>query len=232
MTTNNYDTCIEMEDCELACYYDGDLASMDWRDNFKVIQHDGYRSTAIYLYTGMDEMELPRYASELIDLSEVTEKEAREFCRQYFNGSFADCVRWKMYVADTWKDAAIELLDKMDLAHVITDGIPDIGEPLFNVVSIRGYSQGDYALVLYQHEESGFLSDEETARKVFQNLCFDAPVCCRLTVDGEEHFLDHYLSDSYEWDKDEVLEGAKKQGLSEAVLEWLGANLPEHPDYI
>ena len=229
---NNYDNNATMENCELACFLDTSVSQMDFDDNFKIIEHSSYSKTCLAFYMGPEDKQGPDTVSACYDLSKCTRKDYRAFCIAQSNLDTLDVIRERIAHFYSWEECALELMDcDLSVYDCCLNEFPDINNAqlLYNVVSIQGYSQGDYALVIYQIEE-GFLSNEGQARKVFCNLFYDAPVYCRLTVDGEEVFLEEGLKDTYVYDEGEILEYAKKQGLSEEVLSWLENSLPEHPE--
>ena len=104
---------------------------------------------------------------------------------------------------------------------------------LYNRVRVTGYSQGDVVDVIYKMEKSGYLSEDngDKASKVFEDYIYRAPLYCDLTVDDEEYSLHEEMKNLYEYDATELVEIAKKKGLSEKVLEWLTENLPTEPNH-
>ena len=234
MNINNFDSCSHMENCELSCFYDTERSRDDFEDSFEVIQHSNRQfATAVYFFQG--DKDCPSDVLDCLDLSEVEESDAREWIlasTQRDTCATQEIIEEKNSYHDSWIDFLKEILRETPLVTYTVNGFPNIGKLLVESVSIRGYSQGDYAVVLYFPEDEGFLSNPSKAKKVFEDLCYNTPIYCRLVVDGEEYFLDEGLSNIYSFERDEIMEYAKKQGLSEKVLEWLLDNLPETPDYI
>ena len=75
----------------------------------------------------------------------------------------------------------------------------------------------------------------------FENLAFRCPVYARLEIEGNEFYIDEYLSDLYQWEKDQVLKGLSKdenftneytKDQQTYILEWLDENLQTDLDYI
>lgn len=99
-------------------------------------------------------------------------------------------------------------------------------------VAIRGFCQGDYAEIIVPTNLSfkrGF--DFQT---YFENLFYRAPVYARIEIDGEEYYLDEYLSDLYQWDRAEVITGFEKNfnhDKKDIVMKWLEENLPMDLSY-
>lgn len=231
MNKTNYTTNPTMEDMELSCFFDNDMARMDFETMFSVIQHDGYSTTAVHALRD-DEENAPVDLSECYDLSKTTEKQFRQFCwSRYDGGSMRECIEDKQREGHTWRDFALSILDhEIGLPDAARDGFPEIGDLIWNSVSVTGYCQGDYAIVLYKMDEG--TADEGKMKDHFQKLLYSSPVYCSLEVDGEIIHLSEGLSDSYDYEKDELLEYAKSEGLSPEALQWLSENLPDYPDHI
>jgi len=263
---NNYDTSSTMEDCELCLMLDCEQARYDFEDCFEIMQHEGNRTSALYFYADCgNSKEKPDCASECYDFSECSEKDFRAFvwdtqCAQAdYRASYyktydpvssyenaRNMVDEMMTTHDTWKDYAISIIDDEDISiYIRDDHFPDIDNSKLVVewLSVRGYSQGDYAdIILWESSIWKSFNPENkeplprdkilsTMRSHFENLVFNQPIYCRLEVDGEEFYFDQKIKDVYEWDTDEIIEIARtKFKLSEPVLKWLEENLPDHPE--
>lgn len=100
-------------------------------------------------------------------------------------------------------------------------------------VSIRGYSQGDYAEIIIP-TNLGFKRGFDF-KSYFTNLFYDAPIYAKLDIDDNEFCFDEYLTDQYRYDKDEFLAIAEKHikhNKKAVIIEWLTANLPENLEYV
>jgi hypothetical protein len=99
------------------------------------------------------------------------------------------------------------------------------------VVSIVGHSQGDYSAVIVPTNlgyERGFNFEE-----YFTNLFYNCPLYCRITVDGEEYYLDEELGYDYDTDKiEEVAFKLIKHDRKDEIISWLSAHLPNQPKYL
>lgn len=88
----------------------------------------------------------------------------------------------------------------------------------------RGYSQGDRLDVIYK---TGSFTEI-----MIDHLLWDAPVYCRITINDDEYYIDEYMKDQYEYDKDEALEICKKIIPDfEKYQDEIEKALPEHPKY-
>lgn len=115
----------------------------------------------------------------------------------------------------------------------------------FDIVISRGYSQGDYKEVIVPHKLWECLgvkrpkNVQDSLGSHIDHLLWDAPIYCRLTVNGEEYYIDQYLKDLYLWDKSEVIEIVKNQLTSDNlpessviyICDWLASNVKTDIDY-
>lgn len=103
--------------------------------------------------------------------------------------------------------------------------------PKFDVVSVCGYSQGDYCEVIVPE---GASANYDT----LQNLIYGTIALCKIVIDGEEYYLDEGLSNLYDYDKNEIVEYAAevlKEFEDEKrmyILQWLEENLTDDPPYV
>jgi len=225
---NNFNTCDNMPNIETRIFYDSDRAQDDFQENFSRIDSGQFWRSSFLFYTNCGQNEAPSYVSDLFDFSEATEKDFRAFVLEQGGPvkTIKNMIQEKRDSFGTWKDFAFEILDDDGLAGAMRDGLPDINnaEHLYAVTSAQGYSQGDYAEILY------LISDRFAGFDGCMNsLIFDAPICARVEIEGVgEYYLGEYLSDFYIWDREQVLEGLKKEDLPEKVFEWLSENMPEN----
>lgn len=241
---NNYTTNPTMEDIDFNVFCDSSLARDEWKENFETLdKRDNW-----YFYTQCGEQGKPSYPSELFDFSNCSRKDFRQMCRDNFCTVFsfggARNMTDREFVAEmiyhgSWKDYLIHLLDSEigDFKEVVEDFQPcDSVKVLFNCVSIRGYSQSDWAYVVYYTDDTNgeecYLhpKNKSSAASIFTNYFYDQRVEFRLTIDGDEHFFEG-AKDCYRWDKDEAIEWVKTLDISENAKEWITENLPECPDY-
>lgn len=119
--------------------------------------------------------------------------------------------------------------------------------------TISGYSQGE-VIKVWQ------VGSDIYSKQYLQNLFFDTPITCRLTISKieeslflheskteelDEFYLEDLLTDYYTWDKDQIIDGFRlanvgyceefqnKYGvnLEEKIKEYLKENLPKELDY-
>lgn len=234
----NYDISTTGTDCELLCMLDGDASRWNWEENFELLETRG-RNDSYYFYTDCTNEKKPDCPSSCIDWTGCTEKDCRAFCMDQtaydektnpYGYTVRDCIETKRNQFEDWKAYAQSLVNEGTFSEYMQDGFPDIQgtKMLYNVASIRGYSQGDYATILYRLDDS---YDQIGFRDMFTHYFYDAPICCRLTVNGEEYDLAEGLADLYDWNADKVKEYAGTLGLPQIALDFLADNLPDFPEY-
>jgi hypothetical protein len=104
-------------------------------------------------------------------------------------------------------------------------------KPLFDVVEVVGYSQGDRASVIVPNT----MRDIGELRDYFTNLFYSSPVYCKLLIDGSELFLDEGLADLYDYDKKLIMDYANKSidhKYKNIIINWLDEYLSNSvPEY-
>jgi len=231
---NNYNTNLEMEDIELHVSYDSLMAQDEFRNCFERL------SDNFYFFCDYGNDEKPDSVTDCFDLSACTEKDFRSFAlsQDVFANMFSrepmtdrDKIREKVQTGLTWKDYVLEeLLPVYTWKEVAKEGLPEISnaKALYDICSVTGFCQGDFAMVLYK-----VYNPESNMYKHFENLLFSQPIYARLTVDGDEYYIEEAFDSNYDWDKDVAFEWIKAnvKYLSEKALEWIEENLPEYPEY-
>lgn len=92
-------------------------------------------------------------------------------------------------------------------------------------VKSRGYSQGDACIVICRDGDSTSEID---------NMLWDAPVTCIVTVDGDQYYVDSEMKDRYSYSKEEAVNIMKKllgDKWDAEIADYLNENMPENPDY-
>jgi hypothetical protein len=137
--------------------------------------------------------------------------------KQYFNKLLHNCNKNEL------KELISDFLESDQLLDLFMTNL----YPLFNIVSIRGYSQGDYTEIIIP-PNLGYKVTEE----YLTNLFYDQPFYCDLSIDNEDNsfrFYD-YLNSLYNYDKKELLEIADREienDKKEIIMAFLKENLPD-----
>lgn len=231
MQVDNYDQSSTGHNIELSAFYDSYVARMDFEDNFEHIGNHS-RYGGFYWFNGGDDKPVPGSVADCLDLSEVTEREARAFAIEYLSNEYytaRDIIEDKRRYDQTWVEYATDyVLNEMDLQEYMRDEPALIGEHRFNIVSATGYSQGDYALIMFDTDGWG---EDVNWSDMFERYLYRSPVYAHLEIDGEGWYLDEALSDNYAWDADEVREFIKGLDIEEEAKRQAIELIPEDIDY-
>ena len=180
-------------------------------------------------------------------LLKMTKDDLKMLCRQL------DLIDWSARYEDYVKADFVDLLLSVDNGYYYAIAIEKkfICECDFIVM---GYCQRDFIKVWQ-------VGGDVYSKEYLQNLFFDTPITCRLTIskieeslflhDSEteeldEFYLEDLLTDNYIWDKDQIIDGFRlanvgyckefydKYGvnLEEKIKEYLKENLPTDLDHM
>ncbi len=230
---NNFNQSSNGVNLELSCSHDSDLARMWFEDNFKIIRHGGYQTTALLQYTeggGFSDFE------PCICIAENNIKEVMKgYIKHHYNNDARAFIEDFNHCFGSVREATVgDVVDFWD--NVIGDNddeklefLANYGEPNYVKVS-AGPSRGDYCEIIVPKGSYAFEHDNLD----FDNMVYSSPLHIRLTVNGEEYYIDSELKDAYDYDTTEVLEIADKlldghKGKA-YILTWLGDNLPQYPE--
>lgn len=244
MYKNNFDKSSTGTDIEVYCAYDWDVACMDFKENFKILQHESYHKTCKAFYTGQE-----LDPDSITFTIKGTVKEMRRFAK-------AECYWLESREVNKLNKAGLideinELLARSEVICVLN--YQELNEEFFSPthyfgkeepesydlelvpdrtllwVSVSGSSQGEYAEVCYAPDSVYPKYDESGMKQYFERLFYDAPIYARFDIDGEEYYYHEYVDDTYEWEPEAFAEGvAKDSGID---VETLKGFLPEYPDY-
>ena len=213
---NNFDTSTNGVNLELFCEYDSYLSYTYFEENIDDLN-------GIYFFNNCEQRETPNTFLDLIDYKKMKKKYLADFVK--------DCV-FPEYEEKTKQDY-IDTIYSVKIGDEYPDG--DIDKAVkskfskYDIITVKGYSQGDVADVLILKEDNvKGISD------YIEHLFFDAPVYCRLMIDGDKYFLDEYLDDIYVYDKEKIIAGLEKDLEHEKkdyIIQWTRDNLPEYPEY-
>lgn len=203
---------------ELSVFYDTDLSRQFFEDNIQPLAYTRYgHELCLALYTGWDSVSIPEYVSDIVSLSDLPEETVEEIAERFDYLPLAE-LREEFPTIEELRDeiGGWQLNSLSDDAYIWLVGLPT---SRYGVKTTRGYSQGDVCNVIYSRSH-------EPSRELLDNLFWNAPLHCNLTVDGEEF----QLCGGYEYDKESII--ANYDGKdAEYVKAWLRDNLPEYPEY-
>lgn len=256
-TINNFDQSSKGVNLELSAFYDCDLSRIYFEESFHVLQYASYSQNSILVFgkhlidvSDFDLEDLKNWNFEKLNTSEIFV----EYYNYHYDHNFSlatystikDLIEEldQYYDVKPIKDCDQETLLKSILNHIHfedrTEFLEKIFDPKFVTIESRGYSQGDYSEIIIPEKVVNEFSDQtlETIGGFLQSeidhLLWDAPIYCRLDIDGEEFYFDEYLTDSYDYDKDQMLAIFKDHYAGEnktLIMEWLSDNLPSELEY-
>jgi len=223
-----------MNDIKLVVRYDNEVARRWFDDNFHTLC-DG-----VYQY--VDDGNLPTYDDdETIPQIRHNNSNANKLAKyiaglEYTDYTFKDALtdltidEMIEYVSAMYGDGGMsyELLEDIYLENKITYSSD------FIKIETRGHSQGDYAEVWVNKKDYkeviGVKLDENILKKQIDNLFWDCPITCRITVNEEDYYIDENINDLYEYNKDEIYkiceELFKNHKEKKHILKYVKENLP------
>jgi hypothetical protein len=231
-TLNNYDTSKSGLSLECTAFYDTDKSQMDFDENFEVIQHSGYRTPTIAYY---------------VDNGNVKGHDSIEFTVKGDNAAMLKYLQAQGYQAedfatvDSYSDEIINSLtpslltyEAINASELDNTGLAFEPSRALNRIHITGYSQGDYAEVLYCPDDLeacwGNAPDEKQLKEIFTHYFYDAPIYASFNVNGEEYtYMDMPEYDEYEWNRDAFIKYVAEQSKQPENI--IGQYVPMSPSY-
>lgn len=234
-TRNNFDTSSTGVNIECSVFYDLDRARRDFEDNFKILQHSGYRTSSVLYY---------------IDNGNVVDDDKIKFLVKGDKAAkikyLVEQTSFEAEEIETWDDDTIdtEILgyeNDVNLINYALDNMPDTPSglefvPNKNLVVIGscGYSQGDYSTIIYCPDDLekawGNKPDEKDIQKMVNHYLWDSPIYACFEINGDEfNIWDMPEHDDYDFDREKFLAWvAEKSGVA---VDTLSALCPKNPDY-
>lgn len=228
-TKNNYDQSSSGVNIEFTVFRDNDKGMMDFQDNMKVLKQERRGGTVAYYIDGGsvkddesvsftlkgDAANVEKYLlNDGYDLKDMDEQAQRD---EIINALNPKVIDYNIHNAYDLKDTGLEF-------------VPD---KALSTVSIHGYSQGDYAEVIYCLSDltaaRGNEPKEEKLKEYFTHYFYDQPIYATCTINGTEYYYwDTPDYDEYGWNKDAFLKYvSEKSGVS---IETLAALCPDNAE--
>lgn len=243
MRKNNFNQSSCGLNLELSCFRDNEISRLYFDESFTRVKDD------LWIYTEYGNVSDDFSLSDAVNY-QFTVKEFKQAFAKSYDTELSQYYIGKPFSRLT-KSELIELLECQTYdSDEIAEFYQDNFKPLFNIVKTRGYCQGDYAEVIITPAYKKYLADngkgyDTVAAKVSDNidrLFWDAPIYCRLSVNDDEleFYLDEYLADVYDWDKDKLIASFTTKDKTfltlpdnqqKLIAEFLADNLPDYPDY-
>lgn len=241
---NNFDQSSSGLNIEVIAHLDTDLSRVEFEENFERDERleDHFQFVGYGNHNSIDLLDVENYKftkKEFISMMFHFEEE--DYIRSNYNGSFSKAS--KDDIVNYWDQYLSSDFNAVDIIEYYIDHL----NPRFEVLTVNGYSQGDVLNVILSHnaiEEYNF-DDRDTflssMSEHFENLAFRCPVHAKLEIDNGEFYLCEYLTNVYDWEKDQVLTGLSKDKTFTSeytkeqqtyILTWLDENLNTELDYI
>ena len=243
MKTNNYDRSSTGLNLELSCFLDADRSRMDFEDNLQKFNYSD-----LYAYTEGGQINTDFSGSAILRLFDIGSGKdlLKAFLVEYKVTLFEE-IRDLLNQYNVKPSDSIENIFDLIKAEIyysgdIWDFLSGNFDHLYDVVTVTGYCQGDREDVILLPEFWALTGLEKTKEKInnmqeyIQHLFYDAPLYCRLTVNGTEYNADDFIKDPYEYDKQEIIAGYKRlfseytEDEQNQILDFLENNLPDYPD--
>jgi len=227
--TNNFNTNSNGPDIEFSGFMDGDKSRMDFDENFETIVHQSYSKTSIQFYNPGGEI------TQSLDIKvKALKKDLYKFVDENVNAVIDQaCSKQALYdetIAFLQDEIAAYKydLDEMSNAYGITISfVNDI-----EILVTKGYSQGDYALVIVDRTQLTELWGKYTdnVQECIDHYFWDSPVWAKLEINGTEYQYYEFDLKEYEWEKEAFIKHvAKASGILQSELESL---VPSELSYV
>lgn len=223
---NNFDMSSTGTNIECLVFYNLDITRYFFKENFQSIK----RAEKLYYYIENGNVPGP-------DEIEFLVKGTIEAKINALRDNYSD------EILNTWSEYDLDSMIKEDfeinLKNFADENFPDISGLEFVpskkliTVSVSGYSQGDYAKVIYCPDDLekawGNAPDEKKLTKIFNNLFWDAPIYGQFIINGTEHNIQDMPDfEEYEFNREEFCAWvAKESGVD---IEKLLPLCPQYPD--
>lgn len=202
MLVNNYNKSSTGINIEGNFFYDNDLGRMYFKESFEEIKD------SLFLYTCNGEIKN--------DIT-FTVKGKKSDIVKYLDSIVMD-FDWKDESKDTLLDEVIDrnnvsLSNYEEIKKELKEyGITLISSTPIEKIITRGYSQGDYAEVLYFPEKLKELwgndVNESSLQEDINHLFWDLPIYGSLEVNGVDF---HYEENLYEWEREKFINTIMEQ---------------------
>lgn len=236
MHINNFDSSSTGLDLSLSIFFDAGLSFLEFRENIIRL------SNGLFQYTSYGEI-------DTVNIFDPANYHATKPALIHV------MLEWD--TRDYWQSASrynfrkpLSRLSKPELCELIASEIPEDAlfelleanlKPTFEVVEVTGYCQGDFAKVIIPNDYwplTGAHRNKESLAALqseIQHLFYDAPLHCRLEVNGDELDLTEYMDNIYTYDESIIIKAADlsiNSGRKDLIIEWLTEHLPSQPRYL
>lgn len=247
MNTNNFDQSSNGLNLELSCFNDTALSQINFDESFHVLEYASFGSPSVLVYSNFGNYDVSDFDFTNLDNYNLKSGTIKNI-KLWIDHNYCDLINLSDLNGESQYYFGVNFnkLNKSDLIEFVEnvtedsnyiEFLKDTFTPTFKEYEIRGYSQGDLSYVIIPEVVlKEFNNVDQWLGDHLQNLIYDAPSYCRLSVDDEEYYLVECLKDEYNYDKDAIIENFHKLfmnetiGNIETIKGFLEDNLPEYPE--
>jgi len=217
---NNFDQSKSGINVSVRIYYDKELSQLDFNENFIPLENH------FFLYTRYGELVSPSCENLCKHVRKITDLIYETVSNRKMN--VAKKRLEKFGISDEIEEECKN--NPYDKRYIIFDYLQNYLEPEqyydivdrefdFSIVTVTGYSQGDYAKVLIPKEF------KDTPTEFLQRLIFDTPISVDININDKEYSGYDYGIDEYDEDidsiKDKLTKGLKKDLTEKEFAEFV-----------
>lgn len=226
MKKNNFNCNCNGVSVEFLAGYDSGISQMYFDENF-IIDKRNNRYTETLIFTGCE------FKKEDFKITVIEDDNNRK------NALLYGCLSAEYFEDYATIDVINEAFEDYVTIYDLLRAYDEAGvkyDVNFHTITTHGYSQGDCIDVYVLNDLNGWEITETELKKHISQLCWDAPVSARLTVNEDEFFEDDILGDDYYvWDYFITLENITKtlhnKGYSANDIKEVIAVIPSDIDY-
>lgn len=235
MQTLSFDLSISFDICQAQHLFDENFSKVERSDLLEYVDYGNIKSS--YDLGDWQNFKATKEQIKIAMLGYFNNEDLKYNSNNYFDKPFS-----KLCKQELQELSSILCYGSQELDEFLTVNFTS----LYEVLTSRGYSQGDYTQVVFSKECIAYLQKEtgktwdqlvDGLQTEIDHLLWDQPLYARLTVnDNDEIYLDELLKDIYSYDKDDLLSEFKrvysgKLDSFDEVYQYLSENLPDQPEY-
>lgn len=235
MKTLSFDLSVSWDLCQAQYLFDENFSKVEKSDLLEYVDYGNIKSS--YDLADWENFQATKQQIKIAMLKCFDYEDLKYNSNNYFDKSFS-----KLSKQELQELAGMLCYSSDELDEFLTANFA----PLYEVLTSRGYSQGDYAEIVFSKEYIAYIQKETSKtwdqlvdglQTEIDHLLWDQPLYARLTInDNDEIYLDELLKDLYSYNKDDLLSEFKrvysgKLDQFDEVYQFLSENLPDQPEY-
>lgn len=236
MQTLSFDLSVSWDLYQAQHLFEENFSKVEKSDLLEYVDYGNIKSS--YDIADWENFQATKQQIKIAMLGYFNNEDLKDNSKRYFGKTFSKLCKQELQELVVKLCYGSEELDEFLTANFT---------PLYEVLTSRGYCQGDYAQVIFSKEYIAYIQKEtgktwdhlvDCLQDEIDHLLWDQPIYARLNVNDNEYYLDELCDDLYTWNKDQVI--AKfievySKNFSEnelkIIIDFLSENMPESPDY-